>query len=212
MKWTDKIKIIVLEDNPADVELILRELKKSELSFTTTIVQTREAFISALNSFVPDIILSDYSLPSFDGASAFAIKKKKYPDVPFIIVSGTIGEENAVELIKNGVTDYVLKDKLFSLNPKILRALKEAKETREKHAADEKLKIQHQKLFEIAILQSHQVRRPVANVLGLINLINFENPNDPNNTEVIRHLRQTTTDFDNIIHEVVKKTNEIMSV
>lgn len=135
----DKIKILILEDNQSDAELLQRELKKSGLIFSSEIVQTREEFESALDSFRPDIILSDYSLPNFDGVTAFHIKQKKHSDIPFIIVSGTIGEENAVELIKNGVTDYALKDKLFSLAPKITRALKETEEIKEKGIANEKI-------------------------------------------------------------------------
>ena len=114
MSVSDKIKILILEDNQNDAELLVRELKKSGLDFSFEHIQTRDAFEYALVNFKPDIILSDYSLPSFDGITAFYIKQKKSPDIPFIIVSGTIGEENAVELIKHGVTDYVLKDKLFS--------------------------------------------------------------------------------------------------
>ena len=145
---SDKIKILILEDNQNDAELMQRELKKSGLSFSSEIVQTRETYENALDRFKPDIILSDYSLPSFDGVAAFHIKQKKYSDIPFIIVSGTIGEQNAVELIKNGVTDYVLKDKLFALTTKITRALKEEEERKEKRITDKKLKIEHEKLLQ----------------------------------------------------------------
>lgn len=121
---SDKIKILILEDNQSDAELLQHELKKSELNFSSEIVQTRQEFDNALDNFKPDIILSDYSLPSFDGVTAFHVKQKKSPDTPFIIVSGTLGEENAVELIKKGVTDYVLKDNLISLNLSPLRKAK----------------------------------------------------------------------------------------
>jgi DNA-binding NtrC family response regulator len=203
------IKILILEDNINDAELLQYELKKSGFIFSTEIVQTSEAFERALDNFEPDLILSDYSLPSFDGVSAFRIKQEKYPDIPFIIVSGTIGEENAVELIKNGITDYALKDKLFSLNQKITRALKEAQEKKEKRMADEQLKMQYEALLEIAFLQSHQVRGPVANILGLINLFNMNDLNDPKNVEVIKNLQKTTLLFDEVIHRIVQKTKEI---
>jgi CheY-like chemotaxis protein len=132
------LKILILEDNKSDADLLHRELKKSGFIYTWDIVETREAFENALDCFKPDIILSDYHLPSFNGAAAYRIKEKKCPDVPFIIVSGAIGEENAVELIKNGVTDYTIKDKLFTLSPKITRALKEVVEKKEKKEADER--------------------------------------------------------------------------
>ena len=205
----DKIKILILEDDTNDVELLKRELNQSALIFIAEVVHTLETFESALNEFIPDIILSDYALPSFDGLTAFHIKLQKYPYIPFIIISGTIGEENAVELIKMGITDYVLKDKIFSVIPKIVRALKETDEQIKKRIADEKIKVQNKKLLEIALLQSHQVRAPIANILGLINLFNFGNPGDPINTEVIRNLQKSTIDFDKIIHKIMQKTLEI---
>lgn len=135
----ENLKILILEDNSTDAELNIRELKKSGLIFTSEIVQTRETFERALENFIPDIILSDYALPTFDGATAFRIKQNKFPELPFIIVSGTIGEEKAVELIKSGVTDYVLKDKLFELPQKFNRALKEAEEKKGKRIAEGQL-------------------------------------------------------------------------
>src|SRR5690606_34910517 len=166
------IKILILEDSKDDAKLILHELRKSELYFTSEVVKSRRAYEDMLNKFKPDIILADYSMPEFDGVTAFNIKQKKYPETPFILVSGTIGEEKVVELIKTGITDYVLKDRLNVLNQKISRALKEAKEIKEKTLAVEALKIQNSKLFEIAFLQSHQVRGPITNILGLIELFN----------------------------------------
>lgn len=142
------IKILILEDTQSDADLLVRELKKSGFIFSSEIVQTRETFENALQNFKPDLILSDYNLPSFDGETAFFIKQKKSPNIPFIIVSSAIGDEKAVELIKKGVTDYVLKDKLFSLAPKITRALKEEEEKREKRIANEKFKNTHKKLIQ----------------------------------------------------------------
>lgn len=208
----DSIKILILEDNQNDAELLQHELKKSGLSFSSEIVQTQHEFIAALDNFKPDIILSDYSLPSFDGVTAFHIKQKKHSDIPFIIVSGTIGEENAVELIKNGVTDYALKDKLFTLAPKITRALKDADDIIAKRIVNEKLKIQNEKLFEIAFLQSHQMRVPVVHILGLYNLFNFDNPSDPINAEILGKLKTSAESLDNIIREIVQKTNEIKAI
>jgi signal transduction histidine kinase len=144
---SDHLNILLLEDNPSDADLLLRELKKSGFIFKAEVVQTRELFETALHSFTPDIILSDFTLPSFDAVSAFSIKQKVCPQTPFIIISGTIGEENAVELIKNGVTDYALKDKLFTLPIKINRALTNAEELKAKHEIDTKLKIQTAELI-----------------------------------------------------------------
>ena len=139
---TANLKILIVEDNEADADLLKRELKKSGLSFTAELVQTRAAYEQALENFNPNLILSDHSLPSFDAVTAFRIKQNKSPHIPFIIVSGIIGEENAVELIKNGVTDYAPKDKLFTLPQKISRALKDNEERKEKIIIAEKLKVE----------------------------------------------------------------------
>jgi PAS domain S-box-containing protein len=140
-------KILILEDNQSDADLLLRELKKSGLRFTSEIVQTRLAFEHALQNFNPDIILSDYSLPSFDAITAFRIKQSKYPHIPFIIVSGIIGEENVVELIKNGVTDYASKNTLVTLSAKISRALNDSIVRKEKIIIDDQLKTQAAELI-----------------------------------------------------------------
>ena len=162
---TANLKILILEDNQSDADLLQRELKKSGLIFTAEIVQTRVDFEQALHSFNPDLILSDYSLPSFDAVSAFNIKQNISPLIPFIIVSGVIGEENAVELIKNGVTDYTPKDKLFTLATKISRALKDREEAKEKKAIAEKLKMQTAELIiankELIFQNSEKEKRTV---------------------------------------------------
>lgn len=209
---SDQVKILILEDNKSDVALLQRELKSSKLNISTEIVDTRIAFENALCQFVPDIILSDYALPSFDGVTAFNIKQKVTPDTPFIIVSGTIGEESAVELIKSGISDYVIKDKLFTLTPKMIRALKDSENIKAKKIVDEKIKIQHEKLFEIAFLQSHQVRVPVAQILGLYSLFKFDNPSDPANNEIFSMLKTAVESLDKIIHEITEKTNEIKNM
>lgn len=143
------LKILILEDNESDADLLCRELKKSELSFTTQIVQTRIEFENALQNFHPNLILSDFSLPTFDAVTAFRIKQNKYPYIPFIIVSGIIGEEIAVELIKEGVTDYVSKNKLFTLSTKINRALNDTEVRKEKIITAEKLRTQAEELIQL---------------------------------------------------------------
>lgn len=136
------IKVLILEDNTTDADLILRQLNKSGMIFQAKIVETRKTFEESLDTFSPDIILSDYSLPSFDAVSAFRLMKSKGQSIPFIIVSGIVGEENAVMLIKDGVTDFASKNNLVALPQKVSRALKEAEERLEKKEILEKLKIQ----------------------------------------------------------------------
>ncbi|WP_296150537.1 ATP-binding protein [uncultured Flavobacterium sp.] len=136
------IKVLLLEDNTTDADLILRQLNKSGMQFLPKIVETRKMFEESLDTFCPDIILSDYSLPSFDAVSAFHLMKGKGQAIPFIIVSGIVGEENAVMLIKDGVTDFASKSNLLTLPQKVKRALKEAEERLEKKQILEKLRMQ----------------------------------------------------------------------
>lgn len=152
------LKILVVEDNEFDADLIHRELNKSSFEFTLQIVKTSEAFEFAVITFKPDLILSDYSLPGFNGITAFNIKQKLSPFIPFIIVSGVIGDENAVSLIKSGVTDFVSKDKLFMLPQKISRALTEVKERGKREDIAEQLNLQAGQLIianKELIVQNH---------------------------------------------------------
>ncbi len=142
-------KILHLEDKRSDSDLIKRELDKSDISFEYLLVTNKISFEKALTEFNPDLILSDYALPSFDGGAAFYMSQKIAPHIPFIIVSGTIGEEKAVELIKNGVVDYVLKNKLFKLPPKIKRALKEAEDKKEIKRLQKAFEIERQQFYDL---------------------------------------------------------------
>lgn len=127
------IQIILIEDDPNDVEILRYELKKGGLSFNLFIVDNETKFRDALVQVHPDIVISDYSLPMFSGQLALEITKSLFPDVPFLIVSGVIGEDVAIQLIKAGSSDYLLKDKLGRLCTSILHALKEAEEHSEKN-------------------------------------------------------------------------------
>lgn len=132
----------------ADSEIILYELKKARLNIDSKIVSSRPDFVRAVTEFDPHIILSDFSMPSFDGLSALKITKKIRPEVPFVFVSGTIGEERAIEALKCGATDYILKDHLNGLIPKIKRALKESRERLDKQNAERQLKESQRNLAE----------------------------------------------------------------
>ena len=147
----EKIKILIAEHDAIDLELLHDELMNGGIDYTHKIVDNEREFSAAIQSFVPDIILADCIFPSFDGRMAFSMRQKLAPETPFIIVSGVVNEQESVELIKNGVTDYVLKDKLFTLVPKVSRALLEAKERKLKFQADDQLKKSEQRyrtLFE----------------------------------------------------------------
>jgi len=135
-----ELHILILEDVMTDAELMKDGLVEAGMVFSPCCVKDKKTYLKALNEFSPDVILSDYSLPSFDGLSAMKLAGKICPDVPFIFVSGALGEETAIELLKQGATDYVLKSRLSRLAPAVLRALREIKERKERTMAEEALK------------------------------------------------------------------------
>jgi diguanylate cyclase (GGDEF)-like protein/PAS domain S-box-containing protein len=141
-----QLRILIVEDAPADAELCRRELQRAGLSFVSECVDTREAFERALEAFAPDLVLSDFSMPTaFDGLMALDLTRAKSREIPFVFVSGTIGEDRAVEAMKRGATDYVLKDRMNRLVPVIQRALEEARERTARRRAEEE--IQRQRAF-----------------------------------------------------------------
>jgi PAS domain S-box-containing protein len=139
------LRILHLEDNAADADLIRSILNSEGIVAEVTQAQTRSEFELALEQPV-DLILSDCSLPSFDGRSALEIARRKCPQVPFIFVSGTIGEEAAVDLLKEGAVDYVLKDHLSRLPASVQRAMRESKHRAEQARTEEALR-QRNELF-----------------------------------------------------------------
>jgi DNA-binding NtrC family response regulator len=121
-------RILILEDEAWDAELAQRLLVGAGLNLVALVVDTKAAFVEQLAAFRPDIILSDYHLPGFTGEDALKIAQEHYPEIPFVFWSGVLGDEAAVALIKQGATDYVLKDRPARLPSVIMRALSEAEQ------------------------------------------------------------------------------------
>ena len=148
-----KLRILILEDVPTDAELIERELQKAKIAFTSRWVDNRDAFLKELEDFSPDIVLSDYSMPHFNGMEALELVKKRFPSIPLIIVTGSMNEETAVECLKNGAADYVIKENMTRLGQAIDGAIKKKRIKQEKKWAIEALKESEEKyrtLFQVA--------------------------------------------------------------
>lgn len=120
------LRILIVEDEPNDAELVVHALRRASLGFTSSRTDTEESFRRELHGGRPDVILSDFSMPRFSGLDALSVAQEICPDVPFIFVSGTIGEEKAINALKSGATDYILKHDLARLGPAVQRALAEA--------------------------------------------------------------------------------------
>jgi PAS domain S-box-containing protein len=145
------LRILHLEDDHLDAELVRETLAVDGLVAQVECVDTRAAYVAALENADFDLILADYTLPSFDGNSALAIATEKRPDIPFIFVSGSLGEEVAIESLKNGATDYVLKHRLQRLSHAVHRAIAEHNERARRKLGNEELQAseaRYRQLFE----------------------------------------------------------------
>jgi signal transduction histidine kinase/CheY-like chemotaxis protein len=134
---TSPLRILLLEDDAHDAELIQEFLESGHFVCEVTLVQTRAEFVAALQNTAIDLILADYKLPSFDGLSALKLALDARADLPFIFVSGSLGEEVAIEAVKTGATDYVVKSRLSRLVPSVRRALRETQQRAERNKAEE---------------------------------------------------------------------------
>ncbi len=135
-----ELRVLMLEDTPTDAELEERELRKAGIAFTSMRVDSRDAFVRALEEFHPDVILSDYKLPDFNGMAAVEIVQRDHPEVPVVMVTGALSDIEAVELIHAGAKDYVLKDRLARLAPAVQRALSAEQGARARKAAEKALR------------------------------------------------------------------------
>ncbi len=167
------LRILHLEDNPNDAALVKSILEDEGIVCTITCVRERDDFVAALENGGIDLVLSDFTLPAFDGMSAIATVRDRWPERPVILVSGTAGEELAVDSLKSGATDYVLKDHLFRLAPAVRRAMQDVDERAERRRLESHF-IEAQKMEVIGQLVSgvaHDFNNILAVIIGYSDLI-----------------------------------------
>ncbi len=144
------LRILFLEDRAVDLDLIQRELHRQEIAFVSHEAHTEAGFIKGLQDFDPEIVLADYSLPGYDALQALATCRRLRPGVPFLFVSGAIGEELGVDALHNGATDYVFKHRLARLGPAVRRAVRERDEQNQRQNAERALRYERERLVSIA--------------------------------------------------------------
>ncbi|MCW3086679.1 MAG: hypothetical protein JWQ78_65 [Sediminibacterium sp.] len=153
----------MLEDNDADVEMIQRQLRKENLPCEFGLATHKGNFLIALDQFRPDIILSDHSLPQFNSVEALTIARKQFPGIPFIIVTGTVSEEFAADIMKLGADDYILKDRLARLPSAIITTVQRRRSDIERQEAMTAIKMMEQGITDQKILEQKKIARTIMN-------------------------------------------------
>lgn len=157
----EDLRILILEDVPTDAALEEFELQEAGLVFTSRRVMTEKEYIREIESFSPHLILSDYDLPQYNGAHALAEARMRCPDVPFILVTGALGEDRAIEILTKGAKDYVLKNRLNRLAPAVQRALAEAEAHLARKKAEEALLADHKALEHEIEVRTAEIRKEI---------------------------------------------------
>ena len=206
------LRILILEDIEEDVWLVERVLKKDGLKFRILTVDSEAEFTGALDSFKPQVILSDHSLPQFNSTEALKISRKKTPDTPFILVTGTVSEEFAVNSLKQGADDYVLKSNLNRLPSAIKTAIKQRNDLKMRKEAEKMLMNQNKELRKInheldafVYSISHNLRAPLLSSLGLVKLAKMEmnNANFQSIPLYLSKMEDTVYKLDNTLKEIL---------
>jgi signal transduction histidine kinase len=201
----DHLAILHLEDSPMDSDLVGERLRRGGLEAKVVRVGSKEEFQEALAHQRFDVILADYYLLDFDGDFALTLARAAQPEVPFIFVTGRLGEEVAVETLRQGATDYVLKDRLDRLVPAVYRALAEAAERDRRHKAEEALRESDRRKDEFLAMLAHELRNPLAPIRNAVQVLRYKG-DDPVAVEQMRQM------VDRQVQHVARIVDDLLDV
>ncbi len=204
------ISILLLEDSDRDAEMEIRMLRRNGIDAEVERVQTREAFVAALGR-PHDLILADYRLPSFDGIEALSIVRAHDIDIPFIFVSGSIGEERAVAALREGATDYVLKDRLTRLPAAVDRALREYRERHDRVALQTRLERANrvESLGRVAATMAHEFNNVLMSMMQSGSLLERFYGGDERCARLVDHISGAVSRGRRITSEVLRFSNPV---
>jgi signal transduction histidine kinase len=209
MRAMEKMKILMVEDNKDDLMLIEHVLKKNNLSFDQECVDTRAGFIEALRRFDPDIVLSDHGMPAFSSIEALKICLSERPYTPFILVTGTVSDEDAIARLQNGVDDYIFKSNLSRLPVAIANAMEKRRLEKLRREAEGVLRKRSAELLRVnkeldnfVYSVSHNLKGPLCSVTGLLDLA--ENLNkEPELNGLLGMMRSSIAKLDDTLKDII---------
>ncbi|MDV6237174.1 ATP-binding protein [Leptospira ellisii] len=214
---TTKWKFLFLEDSMVDLELIQRQITKARIEYEPIHVIDSEGFARAITNEKPDLILSDFKLPKYDGFSALMDAKRMCPETPFIFVSGTYGEEAAIQTLTMGATDYVLKDRIEKLLPAVQRALHELedhelrrKAERERYELEEQLR-QSQKMEAMGLMAgtlAHEINNPLLAISEYAAMIAKEEVGGDASKRLAKKIRDESDRISRIMKDLLRFSRE----
>ncbi|MEO8765390.1 MAG: hybrid sensor histidine kinase/response regulator [Ginsengibacter sp.] len=207
-----KLKILHLEDLESDAVLVSIRLKKINIEHEVLVVDNKADFITALENYFPDIILADHSLPAFNSMEALKILKEAGKKIPFILITATVSEEYAVQILKEGADDYILKDRPHRLPEAVISALKKYELEAQRDiflkrilASEADLQIKNQQLIKYNQLVSHDLRSPVSNILLIAEIID-QVTDDAARKKLFSNLKNTAANINETLNLLVDVT------
>jgi two-component sensor histidine kinase/CheY-like chemotaxis protein len=207
---TTPLHILIVEDSEDDALLLLRELRRGDYELTFARVDTPEAMQEALEREKWDLVISDYSMPQFSAPAALEVLQKSGRDLPFIIVSGTIGEDSAVAAMKSGAHDYLIKGKLARLLPAVERELREAQIRRERRKAQEQIEASLKEKEVLLKEIHHRVKNNLQIICSLLDL-QAEYLTDPQAIEVFQNSQNRIQSMA-LIHEKLYQSKDLATI